>query len=428
MNSLLNPSPNPALILPTALPKPNSVDALLLLRAFACLMVIIYHCGPPRNSIQFQGVDLSWLMFSNGAVAVWIFFCLSGYLMGKAFYSGRYDLSWPSVINFWRNRALRIIPLYSFNILLLSIFVYPEILRPGNWGILLHLFTFTYNPTSSPPIAINGFVGFVVWTISTEFQFYLLVPALYAIAKRYALKQQHIWLAIAAIILTIFSLKFAIWIVLNQEIANYKEYAFTYWYIPLATNLDIFLVGFLMNPLLRTFQQQPESYNSKSWKVSQISVFIARFRKPLTLVLVLLLFLFTAHHQYYQELSGAVRAATGIRTTTTLFILQPVTALVTACFILAFESGSSTNPYTKLSCDIILQNPLRLLEAFGHLSYGVYLWHLPIIEKITPIFTSTIPIEAFYLRLQATLFLSLILSIITYYSIEAPTARWKIYR
>jgi peptidoglycan/LPS O-acetylase OafA/YrhL len=91
-------------------------------------------------------------------------------------------------------------------------YVYPEVLKPGNWAVLLHLFTFTYNPRpiQVPPIPFNV----VFWSISTEFQFYLIVPFIYAIFKRYFQKQRYIYLAILVTILTIFSLKFAIWIAL----------------------------------------------------------------------------------------------------------------------------------------------------------------------------------------------------------------------
>jgi peptidoglycan/LPS O-acetylase OafA/YrhL len=426
MRTLLPPSPHPLHIAPISPTQPNSTDALLVLRALACLMVVAIHCNPPRQSIVIEGVDFSWLIFSHGPVAVWIFFCLSGYLMGKAFYSGRYDLNWPGVVNFWRNRALRIMPLYSFSILLLSIFVYPEVLKPGNWAVLLHLFTFTYNPhpIELPPIPFNV----VFWSISTEFQFYLLVPAIYAISKRYLSKQRHIFLAILTTILTIFSLKFAIWTALHQQIADHQEYGFSYLYVPLVTNLDIFLVGFLMNLLLRTVQKPSDFCHETPAKTARIEIFTARFYKLLAVSLMILLYLFSAHHIYSQELFGVQRTANGVRTATSVFVLQPVTALVTAYFIFAFERHGFTHAPAKLSPEIMIQNPYRLLEVFGHLSYGVYLWHVPILQKISPIFTSPIPIEAFYLRLQSTLFLSLLLATVTYYVIEAPATRWKSYR
>lgn len=425
MHMSSNLTTDPSLVLPGP-SKSNFIDALLVLRAFACLMVVVLHSGPPRNSILFHGIDLSWLVFSHGAVAVWIFFCLSGYLMGKAFYSGRYLLNWQGVFNFWRNRALRILPLYGFTVLLLSVLVYPEILKLENWGILLRIFTFTYQHYLSPQ-SFN--FNIVVWSLSTEVQFYLFVPFVYAILDRYCLKRRHVWLTIAFVLLTVFSFRLAIWTVFHQEITDKSEYTVRYLNAPLVTNLDVFLIGFLMNPLLRRSQQPTKKHNTNSINLTYLKFLTPRFYKLLAISLIILLYLFTAHHFYYQELALIPERATkGLRTTTTFFILQPLTALVTAYFIFAFEGNAPSTPLPKLSPDAILQNPYRCLEIFGHLSYGVYLWHLPIIQKITPIFTSAVPIEAFYLRLKATLILSLILATVTYYTVELPASRWKLYR
>lgn len=93
--------------------------------------------------------------------------------MGKAFYTKRYTADVPGVINFWRNRLLRICPLYYFAVLISALFVYTDILKIENWGYLFRIITFTYNH-SLPPIW-NG----AMWSLSTEVQFYILVPFLY---------------------------------------------------------------------------------------------------------------------------------------------------------------------------------------------------------------------------------------------------------
>jgi peptidoglycan/LPS O-acetylase OafA/YrhL len=406
----------------------DTLDVLLVLRALACLMVVVIHCNPPRNAILFRGIDVSWLLFSHGLVAVWIFFCLSGYLMGKAFSSGRYSLTRRGVLNFWRNRALRILPLYGVTVLLLSILVYPEILKLENWGILLRICTFTYQPYLSPqPLNFNG----VVWSLSTEVQFYLVVPFLYAILKRHVLETRGIYFTIVATILAVFSLKLLIWLALSQKLTTSMQYVFNYWYTPLATNLDIFLIGFLMNPLIQARSESAiQNRIGKEFGVTLPKSLKSRMNQIIAVALLILLYLFTAHHFYHQELwsMDLPRTSQGFRTTTTIFILQPVTALVTAYFIVAFESNAPAVSVQKLSFAALLQNPYRILEIFGNLSYGVYLWHLPILQNITPIFTAPVAIDAFFLRLMVTLFLSLVLATLTYFTIERPAARWKIYR
>ena len=120
-------------------PKDNPIDALLALRGIACLAVVIHHCSPPRNSVVYHGNDLSWLICVPGGISVWVFFVLSGYLMGKAFYSQRYKPNFSGVKNFWWNRIIRILPLYYFSVIVLSIFVYTDILKTQNLGYLVRI-------------------------------------------------------------------------------------------------------------------------------------------------------------------------------------------------------------------------------------------------------------------------------------------------
>ncbi|MEH2025125.1 acyltransferase family protein [Nostoc sp.] len=388
----------------------NHLDALLVLRGFACLMVVIPHCSPPRNAIFYKGYDLSWLTFSPGGVGVWIFFSLSGYLMGKAFYTERYTADVPGVINFWRNRLLRICPLYYFAVLILALFVYTDILKIENWGYLFRIITFTYN--QSLPPTWNG----AMWSLSTEVQFYILVPFLYILLLHRLVSRKQIFITAILIIFFTFVVKLIFWISLRHQISEEIKYVIQYSYTPLVTNMDLFLCGFIVNGLL---------FHHKKMKVPQ------SYMKYFAVILLITLYILTAHHLYHQELCNLPeRAGKGIRTFTSFFIWQPITALITSFFIFVFEFDIY-QPSIKnetLSFSAILRNPLRVMELFGNLSYGVYIWHLPIVTKISTIFTSQIPIEAFYRRLIATLILSTLLASITYFIIEVASSRWKTYQ
>ena len=391
--------------------KNNRLDALLALRGFACLMVVTIHCAPPRKSIIYDNVDLSWLMFSHGAIAVWILFVLSGYLMGKVFYTKRYTVDFAGVIKFWRNRALRILPLYYFAVLILSIFVYPEVLKFSNWGYLLRVFTFTYHPyISFTAVKFND----VFWSLSTEMQFYLIIPFIYSLIKKRLNNQKKTLITGFLIILTTFIIRGLLWISFHNEITQEMGYAFKYWYTPLIVNLDLFLCGFIVNALIQNYKL--------NW--NQTKTFIA---KLITATLIILLYLFSAHHLYHQELWNLPNRSGGWRTLTTILILQPLTAIITSLFIFAFEKDAyhDFNKNEKLSFNTILKNPLRILEIVGNLSYGIYIWHMPIITRTYEVFNAEIPIEAFYIRLTATLILSTVLSTVTYYLVELPFAKWK---
>ena len=394
----------------------NRLDALLILRGFACLLVVIHHCNPYRNSIIYRDSDLSWLIFSPDGMAVWIFFVLSGYLMGKAFFHERYTADVPGVLNFWRNRAIRIFPLYYFAVLILTIFVYPDWLKIENWGYLLRVCTFTY----AHSIQIKSGLSFnaAFWSLSTEIQFYLIVPFAYNYFKnRLFNKEQVFWSGLGIISLT-FVIRCIFWMIFREEIADEVLYTIKYWYTPLITNLDLFFTGFLVNGWLK-YQSNHRKANLNSGS------------KYLAITLIILLYLFSAYHLYHQELVGATEhIGKGFKTSTSLFVLPLLTALVTSFFIFAFESDNyhHSQKNEKLSFASTLRNPLRIFEIFGNLSYGVYIWHMPIIEKIYPVFTSTIPFEAFYARFTATLIVSTLLATVTYYLVELPADKWKIYR
>lgn len=387
----------------------NKPDALLILRGIACLMVVVIHCSPTRNAIIYQNHDISWLIFSNGLVAVWIFFCLSGYLMGKAFYTERYKADTKGVIKFWFNRAIRICPLYYFAIFICALFVYPSILQINNWAHIIRLLTFTYQPYMYlPNVSFND----ALWSISTEMQFYLVVPFVYVLFSKVISNRKRVFVTIILIILIVALIKLGIYLSFHSQITQQLQYAFTYWYAPLLTNLDVFLCGFLINPLIHYSKKQSTKAN---WEI-------------IAVILLIILYLFTAHHFYAQELWGLPgRGAKGFRTSTTIFILQPLTALVTCTFIYAFEQ-KVYNLYTqnlKLTFAAVLKNPVRVLEIPGILSYGIYIWHMPIINRVGANFTSNIPIEQFYSTLIATIILSSILATLTYYLIEIPGTKLK---
>lgn len=406
--------------LPQVIQNHNRLDVLLALRGFACLMVVIIHCAPPRNALIYQNYDFSWILFSHGAVAVWIFFCLSGYLMGKAFFTERYSSDVTGVFNFWRNRAIRILPLYYFAILILSIFVYPDVLKFENWGYLLRICTFTFNPyIASQSIAFND----VFWSLSTEVQFYIIIPFIYNLSKSLVFNQKYVIATAILIILIVFFSKTLSWLSFFHQINHQMEYAFKYWYTPIFNNIDIFLCGFLVNALIKF--QKPISHNIEY----RFHHKVFWNKKYLSIILMILLYLFTAHHLYHQELWGLTNRPGGWRTITTIFIFQPLTAVITSFFIFSFESDNYQiySKNEKLSFASVLKNPLRLLELFGNLSYGIYIWHMPILGKIYSLFTSNIPIEAFYHRLVATLILSVILATVTYYLVELPATKWKNY-
>lgn len=150
------------------------IRSLDQLRAVAVLMVFLAHCLHNFT----RGMDTAlgpWLFPSNpvlsviaeGHAGVALFMVLSGFLFAYGAYGK--DVIY---FKFLRNRVLRIFPMYLL-MLLLGAYAYP-----GTFSFiafLSSLFLF-----SNTPGALNGgMFTILLWTISTEFTFYLLFPYLH---------------------------------------------------------------------------------------------------------------------------------------------------------------------------------------------------------------------------------------------------------
>ena len=155
-----------------------------LIRITAAFMVLSCHFGQYMgNSIQqFTAV---------GARGVQCFFLLSGYL---AFYSLAKN---DNVRNYWFKRAVHIIPMYYTVLVAQWAFdvFYAHFFERQPWSIIfswsgiggvrnLRYFTFTnlFFPSSSWYMWNNKYA---TWTMSVLFVYYLIVPFIYKIIKRF---------------------------------------------------------------------------------------------------------------------------------------------------------------------------------------------------------------------------------------------------
>jgi peptidoglycan/LPS O-acetylase OafA/YrhL len=218
----------------------KTFDPLMGLRAFACALVLFGHyfivVYPPSGSSALHGSGRNSLMALSGSpwAGVWVFFTLSGYLMGKGFARGRYSLDEPGVLLYLRNRMLRIVPIYYVAIFLLSVWIYPQIFSLKNLWMLIEILTFDYR--GELPINPDG----ALWSVTTEVQFYFLVPAIFALLLLLRKKAPKLvyslpaWLLISGIV----------WrLVLLQTGSD----TYLYSYSPLIPNLDLFVVGLSLN-------------------------------------------------------------------------------------------------------------------------------------------------------------------------------------
>jgi peptidoglycan/LPS O-acetylase OafA/YrhL len=152
-------------------PAANRIDTLTSTRAFAALLVVIFHFGIsayPFNYLQ--------SFFANGNIAVGYFFVLSGFVMGLTYFTKPVDYG-----TYIKKRFARIAPVYylalALTILAFLCFHFFWQGPPlgdsfGTQFVLSVFFLQAYVPGYS--LSLN----FPAWSLSVEFFFYLLFPAL----------------------------------------------------------------------------------------------------------------------------------------------------------------------------------------------------------------------------------------------------------
>jgi len=144
--------------------KTSHVPSLDVIRGVAVALVVIFHSG----------------LLNSGWIGVSIFFTLSGFLITRGLLNLKSQHSKIAIYlgEFYRNRVLRIFPLYFGSILFLgglsTVIAVPGITE----GTLIYLSTFTVNfvvlLTGKP---LKGVVSHF-WSLAVEEQFYLIWPFL----------------------------------------------------------------------------------------------------------------------------------------------------------------------------------------------------------------------------------------------------------
>ena len=218
-------------------------DPLMGLRALACMNVFFGHWfmvvfGPniPAHTQIDQTLRIA-LSFSPWA-GVWIFFTISGYLMGKGFVTGRHSIDKGGLKKFYSNRILRIFPIYFFSIFLVATLVSPsnlDIRNSGTWNDIFSSLLFDQQG--------GGAIG-ALWSVSTEFSFYLLAPFLFLIISVLFKKARGLLFFMLVLCAIFGAIKF--WI-----LSNFPELWHTRIYMPLLLNLDCFISGMVTSFLVK---------------------------------------------------------------------------------------------------------------------------------------------------------------------------------
>jgi peptidoglycan/LPS O-acetylase OafA/YrhL len=156
----------------------QEIAALDGLRALAVLLVVwhhVYRWGAGDWSVL--RLPVLSATFDFGFIGVLLFFVLSGFLLflpyARALVAPR---PWPSARQFYRRRALRILPVYFAALSILGILL-AEAGKLQGWILKGLVLDFLLLQNLSPAAAkLVGNVDGPLWTLAIEWQFYLLLP------------------------------------------------------------------------------------------------------------------------------------------------------------------------------------------------------------------------------------------------------------
>ncbi|MFZ2208255.1 MAG: acyltransferase [Porticoccaceae bacterium] len=323
----------------------GEIPALTGLRGFAALWVLVFHtwgaAGPRRMELAFGGWTLDFTpFFSIGWAGVQVFFVLSGFLLAQPY------VRWlsgaavrPGVGSYLARRGARVLPGYYLQLSILVAFAWFLDGRQviAGMGDLLGYAGMLFVPEPLGVRPLNG----VWWTLPIEFSFYLVLPLLAGLLRG--------WRVAALLLLGIGTMMAWRWLTIVLLATDPPGARFLLGY-QLPGALDSFALGMAAGVLS---QQAGFSrwLGAGSWRRELLAL------AGVALGLVLL---YWVHHGYRAYWTAAPIT----------FLWTPLFCLATAAVILAATAGS--RPLLWLFAN-------RLALYLGTVSYGIYLWHYPLL-------------------------------------------------
>lgn len=144
---------------------PSTIDFLLIVRGLAAVSVIYWHLG----GYLAREDELASYFIIPGRLAVWIFFMMSGYLIGYGLIYQRYQPSLQGLRRFYINRLLRIYPIFLV-VSVIALIIHSSDYKIDALFILENLMMFQWDhhyPFNT-----------VFWTLGVEVHLYIIAPIL----------------------------------------------------------------------------------------------------------------------------------------------------------------------------------------------------------------------------------------------------------
>ena len=355
-------------------PGTGTVPTLDALRTLAIVLVFSDHTRASFLEVSGRDSPFFWFpLFHFGWTGVDLFFVLSGFLIGKQLWRELFDTGTIRVGRFLLRRGLRIWPYYFF--VVAAIMIANGAHGAGRyWPDLLFISNY-----------IAGGIG-GGWSLSTEEQFYVLVP-LFLLATRRILPFRFQWVPIFAIGCALPAIR-AVTLSAFGPHTHGESALFFVTYAPIHTHCDGLLAGLLLAWIAIANR-----------KVIETRGFLSNFGLPAALALI-----GVTLRWFNQDLF----AFSGLA----LFYLgATIFSLRDRAWLREFASA-------------------RTFHVLSRLSYAIYLNHFVVLRSVMPDIwprlLANLPHDLAFLFGYGTAFaLSTILALFTFTIVELPFLRFR---
>ncbi|MFI5675510.1 acyltransferase family protein [Streptomyces cellulosae] len=355
---------------PSAAARSGRISGLDGLRTVAVAMVLVYHVEPG--------------LLPGGSVAVDVFFTISGFVITRLLLAEYARTGGINLRSFYRRRWLRLVPaLLAVCAACVALSLTTSLWAFENaWAAAVLAATFVVNIVRAG--ASGGYSDVTgplahTWSLSVEEQFYLLWPlALLFLLRR--CRARTVLLCTAALCVLPVLWRFALW---NPDAAH-RIYNGT------DTRADQLLAGALVAVVLARLRADDP-------RLEQLRRWAGRLACP-----ALGLLLLTAWRV-------PVTSGSGVWTATWYTVGLLAVATVSATLV----TGLELRPDARLSQALSLA-PLAWVGR--NLSYGIYLWHYPIVRLLASLGVTDG-------RLSTTIVLTTVMALLSYALIEMPFLR-----
>ncbi len=361
------------------------LPALTGLRGFAALWVLLYHVwalsGAPLLALPgVESLRLSHFL-SIGWAGVDLFFCLSAFLLALPYARWRHaGAPRPDTTQYLQRRVLRIYPAYLVQLTILltlaGLFGIGRLLTPGE--LVAHLLLW-FNIGREWVAPLLG-----VWfTLPIEFAFYLLLPFLAPLLDR----RRWPWLLLASVAITI-GYRMLMFDLVATEPVPVRVIEIE----RLPGRLDQFVIGMLAGSAF-------VAAGVRGWRPQDP----ARWFIGGALGVVFAVALLIVNADTYWDGHPLLFVWHG------LFSIALVPVLLGAAW--------SAKPAMTMLAN-------RAMRHLGAVSFGVYLWHMPLVLALVPHLPVSLPASMrFWLLLAIVLPATLLLAQLSHVLVEQPFLR-----